>query len=82
MTLTLGACVASGNLEKSQLGRQIPQDCENEAKPVALPVPRTGADARLEIARNRQAAVKANKRLDVTRECQAKQREDFGAAAQ
>jgi hypothetical protein len=52
-------------------------DCENEAQPVALPVPRDGANAFLEAARNRQAAATANRRLDVTRECQKKQREEF-----
>lgn len=73
---TLSGCSGLGNAPRVA-AIQLPRDCENIAKPVALPTPVVKQDMLIIAAKNRQMVVKANARLNATRECQVRQREEY-----
>jgi hypothetical protein len=76
LTMTCAGCVTSGTVD-IPLARQIPADCENLARREPYPAFGKGENMRLLAAKNLAGLVRANDRLDATRECQAKQRETF-----
>lgn len=77
--MTCAGCVTSGNAP-APVARTIPPTCEELAARVPLPSVNKGDDMRALAARHRAGLVKANKNLDATRTCQARQRAAFGAA--
>lgn len=70
---TLSACATSGSVPTA-----IPRDCENLARPVAVPSVQAGDDPRVVLARTYRALALANRNLNDTRACQQKVRKGFG----
>jgi hypothetical protein len=58
--------------------RNIPAACEQLARGVGVPTVNEGQDARVVAARHRAALVKANKRLEAARKCEAQLRQEYG----
>lgn len=73
----LGGCAHSSK-SAAPVKRNLPAACEQLARGVGLPSVAEGQDARVVAARHRAALVKANKRLEATRRCEAQMRQEYG----
>ena len=68
---TCGGCAQLGS------ARKVPADCETLAERVPLPIVTKATDARKSLAEHRAALVTADGRLDATRTCEERVRQDF-----
>jgi hypothetical protein len=73
----LSGCATSSK-SAAPLQRNIPSTCDQLARGVGVPTVNEGQDARVVAARHRAALVKANKRLEATRRCEAQLRQEYG----
>lgn len=75
MHLLLAACETSS--EFVEQAQQLPQNCEQLAEPVALPVFKDSADFRVIAGQHRRGMIQANENLTATRNCQRTVRDSF-----